>query len=617
MRLVKEARSIISDNKTPGVIITLANFITGLCAAIIVVHMFSYYYENKFFNEIQDTFKYSQAIYRRGIAITDARYYNRHLELISSGLIKGNKTQLYNTTANKLRELSIELEKLEVRCLAAISYMEFVLGVRTSFEYPMYYKLADGGEKEITTPFQDAIYQYISSLSIVVNAEANQMNRDLEKSGEQLTTARAHFHRINFNSLNSLRIGNIEVLANFRSFMKTRIDYFSVFIFVPLSVVAIIVTFGSVSTIYCMVRIFEKNKEVLNLFGMINEDQIEELVDEIEFFVVDYLSDFLIAEDLDKSYYNRHLSHLTSHFQNDDLDEEEDDYEEEKEEEDEDYEEEKVEAADGVSDLLSEAIPRKRRGLINSDYDNLSIKDESGHNHTKRNRLNVANNIKPKTIFSINAPQDPQQEPLKPPSAASRKISSRIKAEEPNLSRVSNRTFRMDSKLKRTTLLEGNFKVGRNKRGTSGNILRKVGRKNKTLKSLKSDKDGSRSRSGRLGDEENKKLGDGDDEYDELISARIQKMKEQAGTNDRGLIRYFMIPVTISAFALTFSKIFIKYQWAETARFVHENIYMLGITPNNIKLAYNLMYESLAELQYPYEYNGKFWLRGFDQGSLC
>ena len=305
IRMFKQSREELADKKN-GLIYILAYYIYLICVTVGIAYAISYYYERLYIPELGNHFSSLQAMVNRGISVSKTRFLNRKMELVSSQWIpeaSTNRLGFYKNTSSRLKQEYLELKKSERRSMAGLNRMRALWkSLNNSFVYPFSYTMKDGAESYLKGTYQSGVYQYMSSLSVIIHAEIDSIKRSSGAKGEStqknpfLTKERLHFSRANHNSINSLRTGNYEMINSFSAFMDRRI-----FNLRWLSLLCIIFhlcwwTVALHSVYPIMYSILDNNGDILSLFGLIEPDEIEDLIDQIKTYKSAFLSDHMMIE---------------------------------------------------------------------------------------------------------------------------------------------------------------------------------------------------------------------------------------------------------------------------------------------------------------------------------
>ena len=92
-----------------------------------------------------------------------------------------------------------------------------------NFSTPMKNKLQNGTIINIQSDVHDAVYNYISSCSIIMNSSTADLSSSSEDSGT-INLARKAFYLINENGLDSLRTKTLDISQKYFKFYSDRID---------------------------------------------------------------------------------------------------------------------------------------------------------------------------------------------------------------------------------------------------------------------------------------------------------------------------------------------------------------------------------------------------------
>ena len=307
IRIFKQSREELAEKKT-SLIYCLGYYIYILCVILCTSYLISYYFENLYFKEIKGHFSSLQAMINRGILISETRLLNRKIELVSSEWIpgegKGSRETALRVIRDELKTEYFELERCEQN--ATIGFNAMILASPSlvgDFIFPFWYMMNDLTRKELKTSYQSGMHQYLSSLSIVMNAQRDSLTRYYKKPEEGspnpegqknqpkaiISNERMHFYRADYNSIHSLRIGNYKMIDSFDKFMDKRTLNLR-----WLSMICLIVHYSvwwtALFSIFpIMFKIVNNNSDVLSLFGLIELGEVEALTEQIETFKTIYL----------------------------------------------------------------------------------------------------------------------------------------------------------------------------------------------------------------------------------------------------------------------------------------------------------------------------------------
>ena len=632
MRTVKLTREIIADKKS-GLIISMTNFVLFLLITVSVAYSVGYYFESEFYKELEIHFNSKISMFRRGLAITDIRFYNRKLELLSSDWISTNRQAEHQKAAEKISNISNKLVKYEDESMDALNDMRRIRGSKgRRYLYDFYYKLSDNRTNYIQSLYQDGIYQYLSSASIIKNSKLGEMDRRYQISnGGKMSKERMHFYRINYNSIKPLRQGNKEILEDFTRFVKGRIFQFRVFAMSPAIVHLLVAILGTPIAVFCTARILNNDGDVLKVFSVITYEEIEQLVDEIDSFREEYLREFLVAEDLN--------------------------FEEDGGYEDDDQSSrsesvsskamssrgiyggylgpgEKIEMVGGDvkrrtrqnsnvvdSEFNSEAMIDSEQAVAESDLEDQKNKIEfvrvKSKQKKKKNKTVMMSGNKGSKGYNRGSKRvktNPNGYPAE--GKAKNKLIERINRMDPSAGSVASR----QSSRRKMGPSPGSQKMRKllvKKKDSSQQNAKKIAKKFNRRASLKKRRSmGGADSPGKNKNSKNPfeftvtatraiELNKQNEEEEEIVAARTQQIISQAKSNGCCFLASLTIPSLLLLVVLLGGLILIKFTCFETFVFINENTSKLGSTPNILKTGFNVMYESLSVAQSPLLIEGK------------
>lgn len=280
----------------------------------------------------------------------------------------------------KLEVVSEELEKLQISVAESFSFREITEGSVKTFRYPIFMKMKQGEDLTTEIEYSDAVYQYIASISIIINSKLENLHRDKE-TDISINTERVHFLRIAKNSLDSLRTGGEEIGEFYNQFVVKIIkDNLAKYNYICLGVLGVMII-GILIIMPVTISTASSDQDVLALFGMVSLLDIQEISDSIHKFkhenIDEYIDDDVLEEIIDKdSDYQEEDDDDIFEFESEVMDNSEDDNE--------------IMFEDGESD---EDIGELKRNLsvgenqgevINTEYDQLTIRQENPVKHTVR-----------------------------------------------------------------------------------------------------------------------------------------------------------------------------------------------------------------------------------------
>ena len=151
----------------------------------------------------------------------------------------------------------------------------------------------------VETAYQDAIYQYISSATVLINSKVEELNRSTETS-TTINPARSMFHRINDNSFDSMLKGGEEMVSDIKDLIKKKISIKIIYLVIIKAVIIFISLIAFCLLIRYVFLIMKSNKDIMGLFGMIKKEDITRLSVKCAEFMNVYLSDYIAAANIDK-----------------------------------------------------------------------------------------------------------------------------------------------------------------------------------------------------------------------------------------------------------------------------------------------------------------------------
>ena len=629
MRIVKLTREVIEDKKS-GLVFSLTNFVAFISFTIIGSYIAGYYFETAYFKEFESHFTSKISMFRRGLAISDIRFYNRKLELLSSGWLTVDKQSEHDKAAEAISKLSDLLVKYEDDSMDALNDMRRIRGkILKRYVYDFNYKLSDGRNSFIKSQYQDGIFQYLSSASIIKNSKLGELDRRGEAHGKgaRLSKERMHFYRINYNSIKPLRKGNKEIMADYSRFIDERILDFRIYTFSPVILHFILSLIGSPIAVFCAMRILNNDGDVLRIFSLISYQEIEMLVEEIDTFREEYLRDFLTVEDI--NFGEEHSSGGEGDYL-----ESRDGYSESS----------GVDSSQGAQiEMIDEKKGKTRQ--------NSRMGEESGQEEYDVDSSAVANpdvdsnlpsgqNLSPDNIEFLKEKRAKKKKnrsavirpgsPVLPYDRNSKR--GMTYQDTGNMSKLSSKSKKKRRRIKKLNLINKrgsvsskNSPADKNQRGKRKRKLllkkneSKLGKKSQVLKMRKSSKGFAKAG---MDSPTKHKVGtktfrftvtptraaqqnQANEEEDEIAAQRTQQIMAQSTIKGKCFLIANTIPRNLILLVLIGVVFLLKQTSVTTMTFINESTSKLGLTPSGLKTSFNVMYESLALPEYPYLIDGK------------
>ena len=300
MRIAKSTRELMLEKKT-GSIFKLGYFFFWVCVMVALDKLPTYVFEVSMLSEIDTHFHSLKFMFLRGRAISTARFFNQKLELLSSSWIVHNRSENFQLTAEQLQNTSLLLSFYEDQSMTALTYKRKIQKeTLRRYVYPFYYKLRDGGHTFIHSLYQDGVYQFMGSLSVLENAKIGDICRKNESRGIQggfgLTEERMHFYRAEYNSQNSLRTGNADIIEDYNLFVGKRIKLLFLVIFVHILLDVGIATMVNLVSWVCIPHILDNHLDVIGFFALLSGKEIGVIIREARLYKREELSSLIYVE---------------------------------------------------------------------------------------------------------------------------------------------------------------------------------------------------------------------------------------------------------------------------------------------------------------------------------
>jgi len=556
-RKIKDMKAVIHEKKSPKNIKGFKRITLIFFLLIIIIEIASIYIKSDAITNIQKFFVFLEALYMRNIMVTDIRFYSRKLELIASNILTDEGGAIWDSTRIRISELTSDLEVNQLTCSDAKNFYEDSTGNTKSFVYPMFFRLKQNKNLTVDTVYQDAIYQYISSATVLVNSPAEELNRENEdissNEDSNLNGARSQFHRINDNAFDSLLSGGEDIVQTIQSFIVDRVNKYQIYSLILRAAFLLISVFCLLWMMRYVFLVMNTSKGVMALFAVIKKSQIQQLTDQCNNYINTYLSDYIAAANIEEPA-SEESENLEKHSQDS----------KRKQDYFEDSASEEVGLSSRQDDNLDLPLEDPRR-VINTEYDNMSLGAEGA-------KLNTIRQVG-KGKNSANSARNPvKQEPPEAKTNIHPKQTTESKIAESNVLAVKN-----DTQINST-----NAKKKANKKAES-----KVKEKGRGVDKKKNLLNGSKTV------EKDEKVQQQAEEEEEQINNRIQKMKYSKDSNKKLVVVCFGISLAVIIFITLFTG-FLHYYYLSSSKTIVSLLGVIGSAGKDVKLVYNIMYESLS-----------------------
>ena len=547
--------------KKNGLIHALAQYYVVVCLSVGLAYFLPFSTELNLFGEIKSHLSSLQAMFERMNLIYKIDYQNQKMELISSSILgKNSRETLFDSSKLRMSRVGQRLATIEKRCITSLFKKREILGkTGHRYLYNFLVRSRDGSDSFLRNLYQDGIFQYLSSTSVLKNSGLNEISRKNKKdqkpavgvnsgNNELLTLERMHFYRIEYNAINGLRVGSRDIIRDYDSFLEDRIVFFRYIGYAPLFFHIFIITTAPTASVFCIYFIMKNDKDILGFFGLLERHEIEGILEDIEEYSSNHLNYFREAtEGLDDG---ASLDNNLGQFS------------------------EKVEEFESEDNNIamskSAQDPPKQASFLKYSSILESLKSEKLEEGAAQRVVSKKKN----TILK-----------RKPYSGMKKKRAQ----DQPN-----SLTNIKEEENRERSYLEDDSKLALNIRGRNlspgARMIKKIKDANTFSRMCMSQIDESRSQL----------------EDDQRVADRVQLLKSKARSVDTTLIKLVILPLTVVIVAFIATGIFIKTMWANEIFFLDKNIIKLGRFGNNLNLVYNLMYRGLSNSEYPkMEVNGK------------
>ena len=203
------------------------------------------------------------------------------ISIFSDILKSENETEI----KSMINHSTYKLQDIQIKCSEALQLLADHPEFRDKFNYPFKLKL-DNNETIVTTRYQDAIFQFISSALIIFETPLSHLTRDQDhiSPGDEASHHRSHFYRINDNSLNSLRVGTEDVTSAFHQKILEEVENMEKAT-ILLNVLRVLVILIGYALFICLLLKESTPKDgVLSFFAVLKDFEIEIMIDNCQYF---------------------------------------------------------------------------------------------------------------------------------------------------------------------------------------------------------------------------------------------------------------------------------------------------------------------------------------------
>lgn len=161
-----------------------------------------------------------------------------------------------------------------------------------NYTYTFQYVLTTGSTSSILNSYSDAVYMVSSSVTIAVNSDPTQLYTNAS-TGTKITSGMISFRRYMDNVYNNISTGGLKYTIQYKDYLQKNISKTITFavIYCSLQVMLLVLAVGIL--IKHVFDVMNKNKEVMTLFAMIEQPQIEKLKSECNRFIDKNLRDLM------------------------------------------------------------------------------------------------------------------------------------------------------------------------------------------------------------------------------------------------------------------------------------------------------------------------------------
>ena len=292
IRQIKDSRTLMSEKKNPKSIKTLQRVFVVLALLALGSEIFLKVRRKQEIDDLSDRVGKYLSLFRRNIILTDIGYYLRKYELLINDKFTGKLTDVAatkSTEKQRILDLVKNLENEQITCAVAhndIEASKFSFNYNYTFQQPM----STGTISSVLNSYSDAVYTLSSAVTITVNSEELQLKRS-ENTPTKLTSGYVSFRRYMSNVYDNMRIGGSEYTTRYRDLTENKLKNNFLFALIYYLCQVIIVIIASSVLIRYVFDVMNKNKEVMTLFAMIEQDQIRKLMNECNQFIDKNLKD--------------------------------------------------------------------------------------------------------------------------------------------------------------------------------------------------------------------------------------------------------------------------------------------------------------------------------------
>ncbi|CAD8205602.1 unnamed protein product [Paramecium octaurelia] len=289
----KDIRSALEQSKTPRQIIylrylTLILFLSTLALSI-----------SKLVLALQQSILVDEGVsavrqaHRRHSLMADINLYSRYLYLTSFGHYPSSLEGAFKAN------ISVLVDRLQV---IQFDMIEFRIKVESRSgmqidddQYDVVFLLSNNETKTYGNIFNDAVFAYITSASSFKKATLSQFNDTSNSS----SVSKNLFYVVE-NGLDVLRNGSERIADKFYNFYYDQVDAQTSNAIIILIAALVIIVICEIVYVPIFMSIFKERKRLISYFGMITNDDIKNLIDQGDKFILDHITKFKSSDDINQ-----------------------------------------------------------------------------------------------------------------------------------------------------------------------------------------------------------------------------------------------------------------------------------------------------------------------------
>ncbi|CAD8045670.1 unnamed protein product [Paramecium sonneborni] len=279
IRQIKDFKIQMGEKSEASKIILLNRIIILLCIILIVLSSVQLGYRLEQNNEILNGHSaITMAYYRTGV-MADVVFYTRYLQLMAYGNVTydQNFRDKLSLQVNQLKTIQYSLIKSRINIEAKKNVFSDT-AINVTYLY-------DNIEQNYSSTLSDAIFQLVTSASIIRNASLPSF---INLNSTENTVKNVFF--IIRNGYQLLRQGSQDVSQIYYDFFVFIIEDYNSIFYAVLSLAITSLVIAQIFLIPVVLKVHNINNKVMSLFGLLTQKDIKELASRSEQFKSTYLS---------------------------------------------------------------------------------------------------------------------------------------------------------------------------------------------------------------------------------------------------------------------------------------------------------------------------------------